>query len=88
MYDETDLYREKTNDETEADEIEDNKENDIKDNTKNDPWNKPAREATAKESNVVFAEAIKIAIKILMNNHVYTFGGEIHIQEGNGSIGD
>ena len=23
-----------------------------------------------------------------MNNHVYTFGGSLHIQEGKGSIGD
>lgn len=36
----------------------------------------------------MFAEMLAIVIKILINNHVYTFGGELYVQEGNGSIGD
>ena len=35
----------------------------------------------------MFAECVYVASKLLMNNHIYEFGGNIHVQEGNGSIG-
>ena len=36
----------------------------------------------------MFAEVLSIITQVLMNNHLYTFGGELRVQEGNGSIGD
>ena len=35
----------------------------------------------------MFAESISIATKLMMNNHVYEFDGELLVQQGNGSIG-
>ena len=45
-------------------------------------------EATKLEEKTLFAEVLAIIVKILMNNHVYTLGRDLRIQEGNGSIGD
>ena len=36
----------------------------------------------------MFVEVLAILIKVLMNNHVYQFGGKLRVQSGNGSIGD
>ena len=36
----------------------------------------------------MFVEYIAILIKLMMNNHVYTFDGKIWLQDGKGSIGD
>ena len=33
-------------------------------------------------------EVIAIIIMTSMNNHIYTFGGRLRLQRGNGSIGD
>ena len=49
---------------------------------------KATRNATDEETIKMFAEAMSIVVKVLMNNHIYTFGGEIRVQEGSGSIGD
>ena len=35
----------------------------------------------------MLAECMCVATKFLMNNHIYEFGGNVHVQEGNGSIG-
>ena len=44
-----------------------------------DGWNVPDREPTNEEKNIMFAEALGIVLLILMNNHLYKFGGELHI---------
>ena len=36
----------------------------------------------------MFAEVFSILTKVIMNNHPYTLGGNLRVQEGNGSIGD
>ena len=51
-------------------------------------WNPPKREPSTDEEKSLFAEVIAVVVKILMNNHVYSFGGDLKVQEGNGSIGD
>ena len=54
----------------------------------NKTWEKPERKATEKEEQMMMAEALAVIVKVLMNNHIYTFGGKLHLQAGKGSIGD
>ena len=35
----------------------------------------------------MWAECLAIAVKMIMNNHIYIFDNQMRIQEGNGSIG-
>ena len=51
-------------------------------------WTPPVRDATKVEVKKIFAETISILIIVLMNSHVYKFGGKLMLQSGNGSIGD
>ena len=60
----------------------------VKSRTCDNNWNPPDRKATKNEEKSMFAEVLAIVVKILMNNHIYSFGGGLRIQEGNGSIGD
>ena len=48
----------------------------------------PMRDATEDEIKKMFAETISLLIIVLMNSHVYKFGGKLRLQSGNGSIGD
>ena len=51
-------------------------------------WNPPERKPSKTEEKIMFAEVLSIIVKVLMNFHLYTFGGDLRVQEGNGSIGD
>ena len=51
-------------------------------------WTKPVRNPTKVEEKKMFAEVLGIIVKVLMNNHIYTFGGDMRVQKGDGSIGD
>ena len=35
----------------------------------------------------MFAEAIKISVTLLMNNHMYEFNNNVYVQKGIGSLG-
>ena len=51
-------------------------------------WACPMRQPTKSEERKMFVELLSILIKVLMNNHVYTFDGKVWLQEGKGSTGD
>ena len=57
-------------------------------NNKDKSWEAPQRSASKGEEKVMFAEVLSILTKVIMNNHPYTLGGNLRVQEGNGSIGD
>ena len=51
-------------------------------------WNPPKRTPSKAEEKIMMAEVLSLMTKVLMNYHLYTFGGELRVQEGNGSTGD
>ena len=55
-----------------------------------EPWNMPAKKITTEDGGIkkkMIKEALRIAIKFIMKNHVYTFDNKIHKQEQGGAIG-
>ena len=51
------------------------------------PFNPPSREPDKKEKKRMVAEALKVVVKLIMNNHVYTFDGKKRKQNKGGPIG-
>ena len=51
------------------------------------PWNEPEREADQKTTKRMMSIALKIAIKYIMNNHIYTINGTIKKQTKGSPIG-
>ena len=47
----------------------------------------PTREPTREESKLMFSLALEEAIKAVMNNHLYSFNGEVKKQQRGGPIG-
>ena len=45
-------------------------------------WKKVEKNLTNKEKRVFVAETLAILTKVIMNNHVYEFGGETKLKEG------
>ena len=50
-------------------------------------WNFHSNQPEKAVIRIMFAEALSIASKQIMNNHVYRFGENIHVQQNEGSIG-
>ena len=51
-------------------------------------WKHPDRNITNKEKKMMIAESLGIICKVIMSNHVYSFGGKTFLQDGKGCIGD
>ena len=55
---------------------------------KKSSWTKPERDLSKKEAKMLVAERLALLCKVVMNFQVYSFGGDIMLQEGHGCIGD
>ena len=51
-------------------------------------WEHVERKFTNDERKMLVAESLAILCKIIMNHHVYSFGGKTYLQQGHGCIGD
>ena len=51
------------------------------------PWNMPNKQPDEYTKRVMFREAMRVVLAIIMNNHVYTFDNEIRKQVRGGPIG-
>jgi hypothetical protein len=51
------------------------------------PWNPPRKKPDEFTKNTMLTEALRIALKVVMKNHVYLFDNEIRKQSKGGAIG-
>ena len=50
-------------------------------------WTKPARKATDDVNKKLLMKALEVALKLVMNNHIFTFNKECFKQLSGGAIG-
>ena len=51
------------------------------------PWNLPVRQPDERARRIMLREALRVALTVIMKNHVYTFDNEIRKQTKGGPIG-
>ena len=51
------------------------------------PWNLPVTQPDERARRIMLREALRVALKVIMKNHVYTFDNEIRKQTKGGPIG-
>ena len=52
-----------------------------------DTWSFPTEDPTNQQMKCLWAETLAVATKLVMNNHIFMFDGQIYIQENEGGTG-